>query len=216
MLGKIMNYTIIGVMLFVIGVGLIIASFIPIPAVEYVPKIKSTEELTYTPIRKVWLEDTFVVAPDRATGYCGSFPSGTTLTIYIKVTSGGNRDIDFWVMDEHDWTHFQRGESFYYYTAASRKRVTEATITWSPPSNQRICFVYDNTFSLITSKTVYSKITAEYETYTIIRTYTTTYEPEVKPYTISYLTIPGILLFIIGIGLIAGHSLGKKHKVATT
>ncbi|ADM27540.1 hypothetical protein Igag_0710 [Ignisphaera aggregans DSM 17230] len=74
-------------------------------------------------------------------------------------------------------------------------------------------FVYDGTFSLITSKSVYTKIIAEYSTYTVVTSYTTTYEPEVVLHSLGFLAIPGIILIMIGIGLIVG---GKASKPKTT
>jgi len=201
--------SVIGLVLLVLGIGLFTASFVPVPVVSYNPKTKTVYEPKYTIVSKVWLEETFTVSPGRAAAYCGSFPSGTTLTITIKVVSGGNRDINFWAMDEDEWDHFKLGESYHYYTVPSRNRVVDTSIVWTPPANQRICFVYDNTFSIITSKTVYTKITAEYPTYTLVPTNTTTYEPEMTPRSLGFLAIPGILLIIVGVSLIVGSRIGK-------
>lgn len=207
MYSRVLIFRLIGTLLAVLGGILLIVSFIPIPYVETVPREETA--ITSTPrlirVNETWLEETFVVKPDDANAYCGSFASGTTLYIYIKVLSGGNRDINFWVMDESEWRVFEAGGSFYYYTVPSRRRITEATITWNPPSNQKICFVFDNTFSIITSKTVYAKIIASYEKYTYITiTYTTTiYEPTTKYQTLSYLLPPGIIVLAIGVALLA-------------
>jgi len=111
----------------------------------------------------VWLDEAFTVPPGQASAYCGSFYDGTTLTISINVVSGGSRDINFWVMDETEWEHFKQGESFNYYTVPSWVRITTGSLTWTPPANQEICFVYDNTFSLITTKTVYTKIIVNWD-----------------------------------------------------
>jgi len=200
----------IGVALIVVGLALLAMSLIPIPSVEFVPKTVPVPRYVYTTVKRVWLDEEFVVPPLSAKAYCGSFPSGTTLVIYIDVVSGGHRDINFWVMDERAWYHFQRGESFYYYIEPSRRRVTEAVITWSPPPNKEICFVYDNMFSIITSKTVYTKIVVEYKTYTITTTYSTTYVQKVVPHTLSHLAIPGILVFIAGVGVVVA-SRTTKH-----
>jgi len=212
-LGVRMRYSVVGLILLVIGIGMFIVSFIPIPIVSYNPRTKPVEVPTYTTVSSVWLDETFTVPAGRAMAYCGSFSSGTTLTIYINVVSGGDRDINFWVMDEGEWERFRRGESYYYYTAPSRRRITTTSFTWTPPADQRICFVYDNTFSLITSKNVYTKIIAEYPTYTVVTSYTTTYEPEVVLHSLGFLAIPGIILIIIGIGLIIG---GKASKPKIT
>jgi len=68
-------------------------------------------------------------------------------------------------MDETEWEHFKQGESFNYYVGPSRLNIITTTtpITWAPPANQRICFVYDNTFSLLTAKTVYTKIIVKWD-----------------------------------------------------
>jgi len=118
----------------------------------------------YMQSSRVWLDETFTVPPGQASAYCRSFSDETALTIYINVTSDGDGDINFWVMDETDWEHFKQGESFYYYIVPSEERITATTtpITWKPPANQEICFVYDNTFSL-TTKTVYTKIIEEWD-----------------------------------------------------
>ena len=208
---------IIGVALSVVGVILIIASLVPIPYVENVPR--EVTSVTTTPrfkiVNETWLEETFVVKPDDANAYCRSFPSDTTLYITIKVLSGGNRDINFWVMDEPEWRVFKADGSFYYYTTPSRTRITEAYIVWNPPSNERICFVFDNTFSIITSKTVYAKINYSYETYTyetIIYT-TTVHEPSIRYQTLSYLLAPGIVVFAVGIALlIASRYTSQQRK----
>jgi hypothetical protein len=210
-----------GYALLVVGVILIVVSFVPIPYVENTPREEA--RITTTPrlevVNENWLDEKFVVEAGEATAYCGSFPPGTTLYIEINVLSGGNRDINFWVMNESEWRVFKAGGTFYYYTAPSRERITEASITWNPPSYQRICFVFDNEFSTITSKTVYAKIAASYETYTYVTTtYTTTlYEPTTKYQTLSYLLGPGLVMFAVGAGLyIASKYSSPRQKPAGT
>jgi len=195
-----------GIAFLVVGVILLGVSFVPIPYVENIPREET--RTTVTPslvvVNESWLEETFVVKPGAANAYCGSFPSGTILYITIKVLSGGNRDINFWVMDESEWRVFKAGGTFYYYTTPSRQRVTEMSIEWNPPSNKKICFVFDNEFSIITSKTVYAKIVASYKKYTYVTTtYTTTiYETTTKYQTLSYLLAPGIVMFAVGVALL--------------
>jgi len=185
-----------------------------------IPREKT--ETTTTPrwvvVNETWLEETFAVKPGTAKAYCGSFPSGTTLYITINVLSGGNRDINFWVMDDSEWRVFEAGGSFYYYTTPSRRRITEASITWNPPSNKRICFVFDNEFSIITSKTVYAKIVASYEKYTYVTiTYTTTiYEPTTKYQTLSYLLAPGVVIFAVGAALLTASRYSSPRQKAGT
>jgi len=195
-----------GVALLVAGVILIIASSVPIPYVENAPREETG--ITTTPslvvVKESWLNETFVVGAGEAHAHCGSFPSGTTLHIAVKVLSGGDRNINFWVMDEPDWRAFKADGSFYYYVTPSRRSVTEVRMTWNPPSYRKLCFVFDNTFSIITSKTVRAEITASYEKYTYVtKTYTSTvYEPAIRYRTLGYLLAPGVLVLVAGATLL--------------
>lgn len=60
------------------------------------------------------------------------------LIISVNVLSGGNRDVDFYVMDESGWRVFKAGGTFYYYTVPSRTCVTRFTVEWHPPENKRL------------------------------------------------------------------------------
>jgi hypothetical protein len=107
-----------GVALLVVGVILIVASSVPIPYVENTPREETG--ITTTPslvvVKKSLLNETFVVGAGKALARCYvSFPPGTTLHIAVKVLSGGDRNINFWVMDEPEWRVFEAGGSFYYY-----------------------------------------------------------------------------------------------------
>jgi hypothetical protein len=216
-----LSIAVASIALLVIGVILLIVSFVPIPYVENIPRkeMRTTITPSLVVVNETWLDEMFTVKAGEANAYCGSFPSGTTLYIEIKVLSGGNRDINFWVMDKSEWRVFKAGGSFYYYTTPSRQRVTEVRITWDPPSNQEICFVFDNTFSIITSKTVYAKIVASYEKHTYVtKTYTTTiYEPTTKYQTLSYLLAPGVVMLAVGAALfIASRYARPRQKPAGT
>jgi hypothetical protein len=82
-----------GVALLVVGVILVIASFVPIPVVEV-----------------SLLDETFVLGAGNAHAHCfSSFPPGTTLHITVEVLSGGDRTINFLVMDEPNWRVFEAG-----------------------------------------------------------------------------------------------------------
>jgi hypothetical protein len=132
---QVSSIAVASIALLVIGVILLIVSFVPIPYVENVPReeMRTTITPSVVVVNETWSNEMFVVKAGEANAYCGSFPSGTTLYIEIKVLSGGNRDINFWVMDESEWRVFKAGGSFYYYTTPSRQRVTEMRITWNPP-----------------------------------------------------------------------------------
>jgi hypothetical protein len=194
-----------GVALLVAGVILLVASSVPIPYVENTPREETgiTTIPGFVVVKESWLNETFVVGAGEALAYCGSFPSGTTLHIAVKVLSGGDRNINFWVVDEPDWRAFKAGDSFYYYVTPSRRSVTEVRVTWNPPSYRKLCFVFDNTFSIITSKTVRAEITASYEKYMHVSTYTSTvYEPAIRYRTLGYLLAPGVLVLAVGVALL--------------
>jgi hypothetical protein len=174
-----------GVALLVAGVILIVASSVPIPYVESAPREVSL------------LNETFVVGAREALARCFEpFPPGTTLHIAVKVLSGGDRTINFWVIDEPYWRVFEAGGSPYYtyfvYVTPSRRSVTEVRVTWNPPSNQELCFVFDNKFSTTTSKTVRAEITASYEGY-----------PAIRYRVLGYLLAPGVLVLVAGATLLA-------------
>jgi len=107
-------------------------------------------------------------------------------------------------------------ERNYYYVAPSRKQISEAYITWRPPTKKEICFVLDNTFSLLSSKTVKISITYEYEvktqtTITVTRTVT---ETDVL-YPFSFFIVPAIAIIAVGAGLaVAGKHQTQSQKVA--
>jgi hypothetical protein len=157
-----------GVALLVAGVILIIASFVPIPVVEV-----------------SLLNETFVLGAGEALAHCfRSFPPGTTLHIAVEVLSGGDRKINFLVMDEPYWRVFEAGDSPYYYSVPSRRSATEVRVTWNPPSDKQLCFVFDNTFSTATSKTVRAEITA------------------IRYLTLGRLLAPGVLVLVAGATLL--------------
>jgi hypothetical protein len=132
-----------GAAFLVAGVILIIASSVPIPVVEV-----------------SLLDEAFVLGAGQARAHCfRSFPPGTTLNIAVEVLSGGDRKINFLVMDEPEWRVFEAGDSPHTYAVPSRRSATEVRVTWYPPSDRRLCFVFDNTFSTTASKTVRAEIT---------------------------------------------------------
>ena len=177
-----------GVALLVAGVILIIASYVPIPVVKV-----------------SLLNETFVLGAGEAHARCfSSFPPGTTLHIAVKVLSGGDRNINFLVMDEPEWRVFEAGDSPYHYAVPSRRSATEVRVTWNPPSDQGLCFVFDNTFSTKISKTVHAEITASYEGYTYVtKTYTSTvYEPAIRYRTLDYPRTLGVVVLVAGAVLV--------------
>jgi hypothetical protein len=64
--------------------------------------------------------------------------------------------------------------------------------------------VFDNKFSITTSKTVHAEITASYERYTYVsKTYTSTvYEPTIRYRALGYLLAPGVVVLVAGATLL--------------
>jgi hypothetical protein len=147
------------------------------------------------------LDETFELDVGKALTLCRYFPPGTTLSITIKVLSGGS--INFWVMDEPELRAFQAGGSFNYYVFPSGRGVTELSVRWNPPSNRLLCFVFDNQFSTGT-KTVRAEITFSYEEYRYVsRTHTyTVYEPTIRFRTLGYLKTLGVVMLAAGAVLV--------------
>lgn len=206
----------IGVFLLIVGVGFIIVSFIPIPEVKMVPKTVKESDYEYRIVKETWLNETFVVQPGEAKAYCGSFSSEVKLIISVNVLRGGNRDIDFYVMDEPEWRVFSAGGSFYYYPTPSRTRITYFTVEWHPPADKKLCFVFSNKFSIITSKTVEARI--DYETKKLVPVIVTrtVHVPETSYYTLSHLAGVGIVLSMVGIGSLVAYYYVSKSVTKRT
>ena len=105
-----------GATLMAVGVALLVASIVQMP-------------YSAVAVSGVFLNETFVLDGGIRV-HCGSFPSGATLNIAIKVLSGGS--ISFWVVDELD-----------HHAFPPRRNVTELSLEWDPPSGRLLCFVFD-------------------------------------------------------------------------
>jgi hypothetical protein len=121
-----------GAALMTVGVVLLVASFVPMP-------------YSAAAVNGVFLNETFVLGGDGIRVRCGSFPPGATLSIAIKVLSGGG--IDFWVVDE-----------FNHHAFPPKRNVTELGVEWDPPSGRLLCFVFDGKPSTGT-RSVHAEIT---------------------------------------------------------
>lgn len=179
------KFVITGIILLIIGVYLFSIGNLQIPT--------TTTELVNVPKSMVWLDESFVVPPLSHQVFCGIFsqPLGSKLRITFTVTGGGNRDIDFIVLDEEEYWKMRASSTYSYYPEVSRWRVTSIDVEWHPPAFKKICFVWDNSFSLITSKSISTRF------------YYTWIEQEVKE-KMSYETHPeisslGILILILGL-----------------
>ena len=121
---------ILSMILLIIGVTLSVASAIP------------TTDST------VWFDQSFQV---QGLGYCSvwatfyDFSSDDMLNIHFDLSGEGV--VNFYVMTEADFTKYESGQTFEYYTAPSAESVAVKNTYWSPPNNQMIYFVWDNSDS---------------------------------------------------------------------
>ena len=163
----------IGVFVLIIGVLLVALPFI------YVPKTVS--ESYQVPKSSSIVSESFVVSPSTIT-HITYLNQNDSLNIQVTVTSGGNRDIDFSVND---------GSTTYL----PHSRVTTVNENWTVPLSSNYNFVYDNSFSIFTSKDVKVDVT-KYWTETAYRDVTT--ETQLIPFESAYI---GIAAVLVGIGL---------------
>ena len=163
----------IGVFALIVGVLLIALPFV------YVPKTAS--ESYQVPKSMVLIGESFVVPPSTIT-HTTYLNANDSLNIQVSVTSGGNRDVDFSVND---------GST----TVLSYSRATTVNKDWTVPLSSNYNFVYDNSFSWITSKDVSVQVTKQW-TETAYRDVTT--NSQLLPFEFAYL---GVALALAGIGL---------------
>ena len=178
------SIVIFGIVLIVIGILLLLLSLLAVPY--------TTSKLVEVPHSEIWLNESFNVPALSHIAYSGIFYSGKVLHITFTVTEGGNKDIDFRVMDEVNYWKMRAGEAYEYYVVPSRSRVTSLDIEWVPPSGEKIYFVWDNSFSLFTSKSISAYFTLEW---TELESQQVTKNRTLLPFETSYL---GILLLICG------------------
>jgi ribosomal protein S27E len=109
-------------------------------------RVPRTEKESYQ-LQKhsVIISETFTVPPTTIT-HSSYLNGGDLLNIQVTVTSGGNKDIDFRV-------------NYGTTTYLSYSRATTVNRDWTVPSSGNYNFVYDNSFSWITSKDVNVQVT---------------------------------------------------------
>lgn len=119
-----------------VGIGLVIIVFgLVLIVVPYLTVLGST----------MWLNETFSVPQFNYYYYYGTFRSKVTLHITFEVVSGGDRILDFRVIDEANFQKMSANEPFEYYPRPSRESISQMELDWVPPSEERIYFMWDNT-----------------------------------------------------------------------
>ena len=178
------DLVVVGVVLAIIGIVIVLLGVVKVPY--------TSTNLAEVEKSDVWLNETFTVSALSRHQYYGSFTSGITLHITFQASG----DVDFRAMDEVNYWKMAAGEAYEYYTTPSRSRVSSVNIDWNPPSGQRIYFVWDNSFSWFTAKSVSAYF---YYTWTALENQATTNYTSLLPSAVSYL---GVLLLLGGLGIV--------------
>lgn len=84
-----------------------------------------------------------------------------TLKIEFEVIDGGNKDVDFYILDSVNFNKWDNSESFTY--LVYRNRALYANINFVVPNNDTFYVIFSNSFSFITSKTVEIDFTINFE-----------------------------------------------------
>jgi len=176
-----------GIFLLVVGVATLLCSLVIIPF--------ATAKPVLLPQGSYLITESFTVPPGY-TSHNKALSSGDKLHILVEVKSGGNLEINFYVMDEPNYNVWKVGESAS--PEISRTSITTYDGDWVVPYDGTWYFVYDNTFGS-TSKDITTIITKHWtETY---YRQATVYRPLI-PSEFSYLSVAvllgGVATFIMG------------------
>ena len=199
------NIVLIGVALLAIGIVAIFFSLVPLPF--------ATKEPYDVPQSLNLINESFVV-PVGDAYRTANLQSGDLIHIYFVVTSGGNLDVDFYVMDELNYFKWKAQESYSAQISLSRVTnydkdftVPQVVMNPMPPINATWYFVWDNSFSWITQKGVTATISKHWNeiAYRDVTVYHTVIPTEYASY-IEYL---GIGLVLVGVAVISWGIISK-------
>lgn len=195
MKGKIVG---LGVFVIVVGVALVASSLIIVPFTTTKPfEVEKSSN---------WLNESFSVPPGHE-ARSGSISSGTQLGIHFEVTSGGNLDVDFFVADDTNYWKWRAGETASVYL--SRTRITTLDVNWTVPESDTWYFVWDNSFSIITSKGVTAQITRYWTE--IENREVTDYRPLIE----SQYAYVGIIILLVGVAVTVYGLIAKVQLPST-
>jgi hypothetical protein len=189
----------IGVMLLVIGIVAILFSLIPIPF--------ATKEPYDIPQSSNLFHESFVV-PVGETHRTASLQNGDFIHIEFTVTSGGNLDVDFYVLDELNYFKWVAQES--YSAQVSLSRVTNCDQDFIVPHNATWCFVWDNSFSWITQKGVTTTISKHWNE--VAYRDVTDYHTIIPTDYASYVEYVGIGFVVVGALVIVWGAISEAKK----
>jgi len=176
-----------GIFLLVVGVATLLCSLVIVPFAGAEPIV--------LPQGSYLITESFTV-PLEYTSHNKTLSNGDKLHIIVEVKSGGNLDINFYVMDEPNYNIWKAGESAS--PEISRSDMATFDGEWVVPYDGTWYFVYDNTFGS-TSKDVTAIVTKHWTE--IYYRQTTVYRPLI-PSEFSYLSVAiflgGVVALIVG------------------
>jgi len=167
-----------GILLLVVGCAMLLGSLVIIPF--------ATARPVLLPQGSYLITESFTL-PSGYTSHNKTLSDGDNLHIIVEVKSGGNLNIDFYVMDELNYSMWKADESAS--PEISRINITTYDSDWVVPYDGTWYFVYDNAFGSA-SKDVTALVTKHWtETY---HRPTTVYRPLI-PSEWSYLGVAVLL-----------------------
>ena len=109
------------------------------------------------------VDASIVVPPSQFISYSVTAPPDSNNCKIIGTFSarGGNHDIVVYVVDQNGFIDLQQGNRFNTYFSTPQQ--ISGNFDVSVPCDKKIHVVFSNTFSIITSKTVTTKVDFQYE-----------------------------------------------------
>ena len=188
----------IGVAILAIGIVSIFFSLVPLPFV--------TKEPYDVPQSSNIISESFTVPVGEAYR-TATLIEGDLININFEVTSGGNLDVDFLVMDELNYFKWKADESYSAQVSLSRATSYDNNVTI--PHNATWYFVWDNSFSWITQKGVTTTISKHWNE--IAHRDITVYHTVIPTEYASYIEYLGIGLVAVSV-LVIGWGIASKEK----
>jgi hypothetical protein len=185
------NIVFIGVALLVIGSVAVIFSLVQLPFIKQEPyDVPQSTNL---------INESFMVPTTGDLHRTADLTNGDLIKVYFLCTSGGNMDVDFYVMDELNYFKWKAEES--YTAPISLFKTTGYNQDFTVPFNATWYFVWDNSFSWITQKGVTADITKNWNE--IAHRDVTVYHTVVPSEYATYVEYLGIAFALAGIAVIA-------------
>ena len=98
------------------------------------------------------VSETRVIPAGYYLAYPFTMEEDDKLDVSFEVISGGNLDINLWVVDSANYLRYADGDSFYY--EFGLERYVNYDFQFKTEESDTYYVIFSNTFSLLTSKTV--------------------------------------------------------------